>query len=83
MLRLLVTALRFTYYMFTKKAKKKLYITYFISPQIWAWNPGRIKNIKRYVDMMLVIFPFEPDWYKQRGVNTTLHMQAYKIEGEK
>ena len=53
-----------------KKIKKcfNIPITYYISPQIWAWNENRIKIIRKYVDQMLVIFPFEVSWYKDRGV---------------
>ena len=43
-----------------KKFKKlNLNITYYISPQIWAWGLGRIKKIKRLINNMLVVFPFE------------------------
>ena len=52
-----------------KGKSKKLKITYFISPQIWAWNEGRIKNIKKYIDLMLVIFPFEKEYYKSKNIN--------------
>lgn len=38
-------------------------VVYYISPQIWAWKEGRIKTIKRSVDLMLVIFPFERSFY--------------------
>ncbi|MDR0981616.1 MAG: lipid-A-disaccharide synthase [Culturomica sp.] len=38
-------------------------VFYYISPKIWAWNTGRIHNIKKYVDRMFVIFPFEKDFY--------------------
>ncbi len=38
-------------------------VYYYISPKIWAWNTGRIHAIKRYVDHMLTIFPFETDFY--------------------
>ena len=51
------------------KRKFNLPITYYISPQIWAWKEKRINIIKRYVDQMLVIFPFEKEWYAERGVN--------------
>ena len=45
-------------------AKKKAYKThYYISPQIWAWKENRIKKIKRDVDEMYVILPFEKDFY--------------------
>ena len=51
------------------KRKFNLPITYYISPQIWAWKEKRINIIKRYVDQMLVIFPFEKEWYAERGVD--------------
>lgn len=43
-------------------------IVYYISPQLWAWRPKRIQTIKRYVDKMLVIFPFEEDIYARASV---------------
>ena len=43
-------------------------IVYYISPQLWAWRPKRIETIKRYVDKMLVIFPFEAAIYANAGV---------------
>ena len=38
---------------------------YYISPQVWAWQPSRVHQIKRNVDRMFVIFPFETDFYKK------------------
>ncbi len=43
-------------------------VLYYISPQIWAWKPGRIKTIKACVDQMAVIFPFEKPLYEKAGV---------------
>lgn len=43
-------------------------IVYYISPQLWAWRPGRIEQIRRYVSKMLVIFPFEVEVYEKAGV---------------
>src|SRR5438874_8022806 len=43
-------------------------IIYFISPQVWAWNRGRIKRMARFLDLMLCIFPFEADLYNQSGL---------------
>jgi lipid-A-disaccharide synthase len=43
-------------------------VFYYISPQLWAWRPGRIELVRRYVQKMLVIFPFEEPWYRERGV---------------
>jgi len=42
-------------------------IIYYISPQIWAWHKSRINIIKKCVDRMLVVFPFEVDFYKNEG----------------
>ena len=50
-----------------KWAKEKGYKThYYISPQIWAWKEGRIKDIKRDVDEMYVILPFEKKFYEEK-----------------
>lgn len=38
-------------------------VVYYISPQVWAWKASRVKKIKRYVDVMLCILPFEKDFY--------------------
>lgn len=43
-------------------------VAYYISPQIWAWRSYRIRGIRRDVEKMLVILPFEQDYYRQRGV---------------
>ncbi len=40
-------------------------VVYYISPQIWAWKEGRVKALRRDVDQMLVILPFEKDFYKK------------------
>ncbi|WP_419663909.1 LpxB: lipid-A-disaccharide synthase [Desulfosarcina variabilis str. Montpellier] len=46
-------------------------ILYYISPQIWAWRQGRVKKIKRLVDHMAVIFPFEAAFYRKHQVPVT------------
>jgi len=43
-------------------------VCYFISPQVWAWRGRRVEQIRKYVDLMLVIFPFEVDFYRRHGV---------------
>ncbi len=48
--------------------RQKIPICYFIGPQIWAWRPGRVRKIRRYVSRMLVILPFEVPFYKRHGV---------------
>ncbi len=46
-------------------------VLYYISPQVWAWRRGRVKKIARIVDHMLVIFPFEEEFYRKYGVPVT------------
>ncbi|MBI4404702.1 MAG: lipid-A-disaccharide synthase [Deltaproteobacteria bacterium] len=47
---------------------KGIPVIYYISPQIWAWRKYRLKKIRDRVDRMLVVFPFEEEFYKQNGV---------------
>ncbi len=55
-----------------KWAKKQGFKTnYYISPQVWASRAGRVEGIKRDIDHMYVILPFEPAFYKKYGYNTT------------
>ncbi len=44
-------------------------IIYYVSPQLWAWGTGRVKKIQQFVEKMLVIFPFEKDFYKKMNVD--------------
>jgi len=44
-------------------------IIYYVSPQLWAWAKGRVKKVRKLVDKMLVVFPFEVDFYKKENVN--------------
>ena len=54
----------------TKFAKKHHFkVVYYISPQIWAWKKRRIQQIKRDVDEMMVILPFEKDFYAKNGMD--------------
>lgn len=43
-------------------------VFYYISPQLWAWKTGRVKQVKQYVDEMFVIFPFEESFYAKHGI---------------
>ena len=49
--------------------KQGIPVVYYISPQLWAWRQGRIKLMKRSVDRVLPIFPFEADLYKRHGID--------------
>lgn len=44
-------------------------VIYYISPQVWAWRRGRVRQVRRNVDHMLVILPFEEAFYRERGVH--------------
>jgi len=48
--------------------KRGIPVVYFVSPQLWAWRQSRLQLVKKYVAKMLVIFPFEEAWYRERGV---------------
>jgi lipid-A-disaccharide synthase len=56
-------------------------VFYFVSPQIWAWRTGRVKQIKKYVRKMIVIFPFEQEFYRRHGVEVSYvgHPLAYVL----
>lgn len=58
-------------------------VVYYISPQLWAWKEGRVETIKKYVDEMLVILPFEKDFYKKHQVEAHFvgHPLLDAIEG--
>ncbi|MFH0975755.1 MAG: lipid-A-disaccharide synthase [Spirochaetota bacterium] len=51
-----------------KLKKSNIQIIYYISPQIWAWHYSRIEKIKKYVDAMIVLYPFEEEIYRKEGV---------------
>jgi lipid-A-disaccharide synthase len=44
---------------------------YYVAPQFWAWRQGRVRLIRDYIDKVLVIFPFEEQFYRERGVDAT------------
>jgi lipid-A-disaccharide synthase len=54
-------------------AHRGVRVVYYISPQLWAWRKGRVKTVARAVDTMLVLFPFEVDFYRRHGVSA-LHV---------
>jgi lipid-A-disaccharide synthase len=49
--------------------RRGLKIIYYISPQLWAWRSYRSRNVRRDVDLLLSILPFEKDWYAERGID--------------
>ncbi len=48
-------------------SKLGIKVIYYISPKVWAWNESRVKSIKKYVDHMITIFPFETEFYQKFG----------------
>ena len=59
-------------------------VFYFVSPQIWAWRTERVHQIKKYVRKMIVIFPFEQEFYARHGVEVSYvgHPLAYVPQPE-
>jgi lipid-A-disaccharide synthase len=61
--------------------RRGLKVIYYISPQLWAWRPRRVNKIKRDVDLLLSILPFEVDWYKQHDVDH-VEFVGHPLSGE-
>lgn len=51
--------------------KRGIPTVYYVAPQFWAWRQGRVRLIRNYIDKALVIFPFEQQFYRERGVDAT------------
>ena len=65
-------------------AKKSGFRTlYYISPKFWAWNEGRVRKVKRYIDRMFIIFPFEEEFYKKHGISVEYYGNPLVDETEK
>ena len=58
---------------------------YYISPQVWAWNRGRIKKMARFIDLVLCIFPFEADLYAASGLRAVFvgHPMIERLKTQK
>ena len=56
---------------------------YYISPKFWAWNEGRVNKIKKFIDRMYIIFPFEVYFYKKHGLTVEYHGNPLVDETEK
>ncbi len=48
--------------------KRGLYSVHYVSPSVWAWRQGRVKKIRKSVDLMLTLLPFEAEFYREHGV---------------
>lgn len=60
-------------------------LIYYISPQVWAWNRGRIGHMARWLDLMLCIFPFEAELYNKSGLRTVFvgHPMHERLESKR
>jgi lipid-A-disaccharide synthase len=61
--------------------RRGLKVIYYISPQLWAWRPRRVSKIKRDVDLLLSILPFEAKWYRAHGVEH-VEFVGHPLSGE-
>jgi len=64
--------------------KRGVKTVHYVSPTVWAWRKGRIKGIKKKVDLMLTLYPFELDIYKKNDINAVFvgHPKADEISPE-
>jgi lipid-A-disaccharide synthase len=51
--------------------KRGIPVVYYVCPQFWAWRQGRVRLLRKYITKALVIFPFEEQFYRDRGVDAT------------
>jgi lipid-A-disaccharide synthase len=65
--------------------QQKVKVIYYISPQVWAWNRGRIKRMAHFIDLVLCIFPFEVDFYHQAGLRALFvgHPMMERLQARK
>jgi lipid-A-disaccharide synthase len=80
--------LRLAAYLRRKGFKGKL--IYYISPQVWAWNRGRIPRMAKFLDLMMCIFPFEKSLYEASGLRTEFvghpmmqELERYRLAGQR
>jgi lipid-A-disaccharide synthase len=73
-----------------RRQSRRQKLIYYISPQVWAWNRGRIKRMAGSIDLVLCIFPFEVDLYNESGLRAAFvghpmieRLQASKIDRER
>jgi lipid-A-disaccharide synthase len=68
-----------------RRRSEALKLIYYISPQVWAWNRGRIKKMARFIDLVLCIFPFEANLYSESGLRAVFvgHPMIERLETEK
>jgi len=77
----------FNLFLIRRIKKKKTKIIYFAPPQIWAWGKNRYKLLKKYVDQVICLFPFEKDFYEKLGIKAIYNgnplLEIVKVNLEK
>ncbi len=61
--------------------RRGIKVVYYVSPQLWAWRSYRVRNMRRDVDLLLSLLPFEKDWYANRGM-THVEYVGHPLVGE-
>jgi lipid-A-disaccharide synthase len=62
-----------------KRRYPRIKVIYYISPQLWAWHARRARQIERDVDLMLTIFPFEKNWYRQHAPKLRVEFAGHPL----
>ncbi len=52
---------------------------YYIAPKVWAWREWRVKNIHRFVNLLLIIFPFERNYFANKGIQAVFEGTRWKM----
>ena len=63
--------------------KSGLRVFYYISPKLWAWKEGRVKRVRKHIDRMYIIFPFEVDFYRKHSIEVEYRGNPLLDETEK
>lgn len=69
-LAILVDAPDFHFRLAAKLRAQGVPVVYYVAPQLWAWRQWRVRKFRRLVDLLLCIFPFEEQFFRERGVET-------------
>src|ERR1019366_2970105 len=70
-LAVVIDAPAFNWRVARQMRRRGIPVVYYVCPQFWAWRQGRVKLLRKYVNKALVIFPFEEEFYRDRGVDAT------------
>src|SRR5690606_2336099 len=54
-----------------KKKSRSIPCVHYVAPSVWAWRPGRAKNVSAFLDHILTLLPFEPPYFTEHGLGAT------------